>query len=68
MKTYTYKRADGGTTDCYGKLRPDSNIQVTCENEMYDFMYTTNSCKTWEALCRHLEANHNNKVEELTAV
>lgn len=66
--TYTYKRKDGGTTDCYGELLEDSNIEVICENENYDRVYTDNVCKTWKALCMFLEDNYNNHIEEMVAV
>ena len=62
------QRKDGGTTDCYGDLREDSNIQITCENENYDNIWTDNEFKTWRQVCKFLENNYNPHIEELTAV
>lgn len=67
-KDYTYKRKDGGTTDCYGQLRPDSNIEVTCDDETSDTVITDNQRSTWQSICEYLEANYNSQVEELIAV
>ena len=33
---YVYKKKDGNTIDCYGKIHEDSNFAVVCENELYD--------------------------------
>ena len=33
---YVYKKKDGNTIDCYGKIYEDSNFAVVCENELYD--------------------------------
>lgn len=71
-KIYTYQRKDGGTTDCYGSLTKDSNIEITCENEFNDGTWTDaqamRSIWNWEQLCKYLEANYNDKIEELVAV
>lgn len=68
VKAYTYQRKDGGTTDCYGELREDSNIQVTCEDENFDGIVTDNELKTWRGVCIYLERHYNKQIEELTAV
>ena len=68
MKTYTYNRKDGGTTDCYGELAEDSNIVVTCNDEYSDFIWTENDLKSWYGICAHLENSYNSQVEELSAV
>jgi hypothetical protein len=66
---YTYQRKDGGTTDCYGELRQDSNFSIVCEDEMSDGIWTDNeSLTTWQHICKYLEKNYNSKIEELTAI
>lgn len=67
-KDYIYTRKDGGTTFCYGKLREDSNIYVTCDSEALDGVITDNSRRTWHGVCVYLEKSYSSQIEELSAV
>ena len=65
--TYTYKRKDGGTTDCYGTIREDSNFEIVCDNEFNDGVWTDNpGFKNWRQVCQHLEKNYDSQIEEIT--
>lgn len=65
--TYTYKRKDGGTTTCYGKIAEDSNFEIICDNEYNDGVWTDNpGLRTWPAVCQYLEKNYDRRIEEIT--
>ncbi len=72
MTTYVYKRKDGGTTDCYGKLEEDSCLSVACSFEEShkdrDITFIdTIKFNTWQKVCELLEKNLSSKIEEITA-
>ncbi len=65
---YTYNRADGGTTKCYGEIKVDSSFFICCENEMDDGHVEDlegETHNTWEKVCRYLENNGYTKVEQI---
>lgn len=69
-KTYTYKRKDGDTTDCYGEILEDSNFDIRCdyEDSHLDGVagdIDTSKYDTWEKICKYLEDNYSTKVSEI---
>lgn len=63
---YTYKRKDGGTTLCYGTIVENSNFDLVCEDEYNDGCWCENpGLTTWLQLCKFLEANYDNKIEQI---
>lgn len=70
-KKYTYERYDGGTTDCFGDLNKESNIEVTCDDESRDTILTgidMTNIWNWRQLAKHLEATYYQHIEQLIAV
>lgn len=69
QKEYIYERKDGGTTDCYGKLNQNSNIQLACVDEFNDTIWipVRGVGNSWQAVCRWLERTHDNQIEEMIA-
>ena len=65
---YVYKRKDGGETWCYGTDHNCANYAVVCDDESYDGIATDIVATTWHQVCKHLEANYNNKVEQVEIV
>lgn len=68
MADFTYKRKDGGTTLCYGKVQEASNFSVVCDNEYNDGIVTdinTDEYNTWRKVCKYLEDNYNDKIEQI---
>ena len=66
---FVFNRKDGGRTLCFGKIEEDSNFEVICDNEAFDGIAADIDCtelNTWTKVCKHLEANYNPKVEEIT--
>lgn len=69
MADYTYQRADGGTTLCYGDINESSNFDVVCDNEWYDGTVADyEGAATWPAVCKYLEANYRKDIEQIEAV
>lgn len=69
-KAFTYKRNDGGTTDCYGELTKTSNFEVTCDDENKDGIVADVDMRqiwNWQQLCAYLEKNYDTRIEEITA-
>lgn len=64
---YVYQRKDGGTTLCYGKVRPESNFEVTCDNEWNDGIFNSDSFRTWKQACEYLEKYYDRQIEQLVA-
>ena len=65
---YRYVRKDGGQTWCYGEIEPDSNFSVTCDDEDDDGIVAdidTSIHNTWDKICRYLETNYSNEIEEI---
>lgn len=68
MKDYIYNRKNGGTTYCYGTVEPDSNFEVICRDESHDGIYTDYEGQlTWLSVCKYLEENYNDGIEELVS-
>lgn len=70
MTDYIYKRKDGGTTYCYGKVEETSNFSIVCDNEYKDGIFTDNDPEknnTWRKVCMYLEANYDSQIEEITS-
>lgn len=65
--TYTYQRKDGGTTECYGEITPESNFEIACDNEADDSIFTSESFKDWPSACEYLEKFYDRKIEQVTA-
>lgn len=66
-KDYIYKRKDGDTTYCYGKIEEDSNFSIVCEDEFADGVWTDNEkFTTWRQVCKFLENNYNTKIEQIS--
>jgi len=40
--------------DCYGKMTKENNINVICDNEMYDGIYP-DGFETWQEAVNHLK-------------
>lgn len=69
MADYIYKRKDGGTTYCYGKVTDTSNYDIACDDEYADGTYCNYEGRlTWYAVCKYLEATYNPQIEQLIAV
>lgn len=69
-QTYTYNRADGGTTVCYGKLEEGSNFELICRSELADGIVadidvTEKETNTWFKICKMLEKTYNKHIEEI---
>ena len=67
---YTYKRKDGGTTFCYGKVEEDSNFSIVCDDENHDGIANDVDTKinnTWYKVCKHLESNYRKDIEQIEA-
>ena len=63
---YTYKRKDGGTTDCYGDVREDSNFSLACDNEYKDGIVADyDGPATWYSVCKYLEKNYDPRIEQI---
>ena len=68
MTDYIYKRKDGGTTHCYGKVAEGANFYVVCANEFADGWWADNEvCTTWKQVCVYLEKNYNAHIEQIEA-
>jgi hypothetical protein len=66
MADYTYQRADGGTTLCYGEVVETSNFSLACDDENYDGIvadYTGPA--TWYSVCKYLEKNYRSDIEQI---
>jgi len=65
---YIYKRKDGGTTACYGKIYEDSNFEVCCEDEYLDGIWAGDvgfTPKTWPQVCEYLEKYYDGQIVQL---
>ena len=65
---YVYKKKDGNTIDCYGKIHEDSNFAVVCENELYDGIAADiegDKYNTWKKVCDYLVTNYRKDVVEV---
>lgn len=68
---YTYQRKDGGTTDCFGELRKDSNFAIACDDEYKDGIAADVDMThiwNWKQVCEYLEANYDTQIEQIEAV
>ena len=66
--TYIYKRPDGGTTHCYGKIKDDSSFEIICTNEEYDGIagdIDAEEFNTWKKVCDYVYKNYRKDVEEI---
>tara|TARA_R110002020_G_scaffold60316_1_gene163596 strand:- start:522 stop:743 length:222 start_codon:yes stop_codon:yes gene_type:complete len=67
---YIYKRPDGGTTHCYGKIEDDSNFELVCADEDYDGIaddVDAEELNTWKKVCDYLYENYRKDVEEIVS-
>ena len=69
--TYTYKRQDDGTTDCYGLVEEGNNYEITCADEFADGIACDIELTTWPSICKYLERNYSaqygTQIEEIVA-
>ena len=71
MADYIYKRKDGGETLCYGKVDPFANYALVCEDEGMDGIAADigpDTATTWFGVCRHLEKNYCDNIEQVETV
>lgn len=70
---YLYKRIDGGTTTCYGKIEEDSGFYICCSyNESHKdreiSFIDTIKFNTWHKICQLLEKNLSKEIEEIETI
>ena len=68
---YIYKRQDGGTTACYGPLEDNSNFGLVCVDEDMDGIWVYRDpdvLKTWHQICKYLEENYCDSIEQLESL
>ena len=68
LDKHVYTRKDGGETWCYGIIEEDSNFSVVCNDENQDGIWCGDlefTPENWDQVCKYLEENYNDKIEQL---
>lgn len=68
-KTFTYKKSNNETIDCYGDIEWDSNFEIICDDEYDDGIVAdidTTVHNTFKKVCEYLENNYDGDIVEIT--